>query len=433
MAQQLTQMMASLETTDGCEDRQQPKIYAKNSMDRFGDDLCELLLSYLSFEDRFQCESVSKQFRRTVFGSVVDIEINDRFMRQILNTTIAETLATITIKCPKIETIDCRGIRAEYGEHIPEVLAIFQDNCHNLREIYCNLWQNSGQTMPTIGPLVTRINVIDDNIDTQLLTHCHRLSQLKVDGLDDVFDTTSGQLLTKNLQKFELNSCLNSDYHQLSAFVAHNLSLICLDISYYTYETHDSLTEMCGQLSRLTQLRDLYLVLEVIGGQYSLTDVLRTIGVNCKQLKRLSLYIYDSTRSKRQTLDSLRYYRQLKQLRLTQFHVIFAQIDLSLDPLSDCKRLTHLEINLIGKDVKVLIDCHKHCPRLQYLWIDGNENIDTECLSHLSRLPALQTLVFRFIGSNDLSDIDFNDLLSRSPKLKTIEIHGNNEKKFYSI
>ncbi|CAG2102809.1 unnamed protein product [Medioppia subpectinata] len=28
--------------------------YAKDSMDRFGDDLCEVLLSYLSFEDRFR-------------------------------------------------------------------------------------------------------------------------------------------------------------------------------------------------------------------------------------------------------------------------------------------------------------------------------------------------------------------------------------------
>ncbi|CAG2103465.1 unnamed protein product [Medioppia subpectinata] len=158
MERELTQMMASLETTDGCEDRQQPKIYAKNSMDRFGDDLCQLLLSYLSFEDRFQLKCVSKQFRRTVFESVVSIEINDQFMQQILNTTITETLATIAIKCPNIETIDCRGIDTEYETHISELLAIFRDNCLNLRKIYCNLWQNSGQTMPRIGPLVTRIN-----------------------------------------------------------------------------------------------------------------------------------------------------------------------------------------------------------------------------------------------------------------------------------
>ncbi|CAG2110628.1 unnamed protein product [Medioppia subpectinata] len=432
MAQQLTQMMASLETTDGCEDRQQAKIYAKNSMDRFGDDLCALLLSYLSFEDRVRCECVSKQFRRTVFGSVVRIDINDRLIEQMLKTTLIETLATIAIKCPNIETIDCRGMWSKkIREHIPEVLAIFRDNCHHLRHIYTNLWQNSGQTMPTIGPLVTRIDVTNDYIDTQSLTHCHRLSHLRVNTIDQVFDT-SGQLLAQNLHKFELNCCSDNYYHRLSAFVAHNLSLKCLDISYHKSETRDSLMEICGQLSQLTQLRELNLVLEIIGGQNLLTDSLRTIGVNCKQLKRLSLHFYaDSTQCKRQILDSLRYYRRLKRLRLTKFHMLLAHIHLSLDSLSDCKRLTHLEMNLMGMDAKVLIDCHKHCPRLQYLWIDGNQNIDTECLSHISRLPALQTLVFHFIGFNGLSDIDFNDLLSRSPKLKTIEINGNNICKFY--
>ncbi|CAG2117043.1 unnamed protein product, partial [Medioppia subpectinata] len=71
MAQQLTQMMASLETTDdGNEDnRRKVQLYAKDSMDRFGDDLCELLLSYFPFEDQFRCECVSKQFQRNFLVS----------------------------------------------------------------------------------------------------------------------------------------------------------------------------------------------------------------------------------------------------------------------------------------------------------------------------------------------------------------------------
>ena len=38
-------------------------MYSKSSFDRFGDDLIELVLSYISFEDSFQYKCVSKQWK----------------------------------------------------------------------------------------------------------------------------------------------------------------------------------------------------------------------------------------------------------------------------------------------------------------------------------------------------------------------------------
>ncbi|CAG2106348.1 unnamed protein product [Medioppia subpectinata] len=116
----------SLETRaeDNEHNRQQPKIYAKNSMDRFDDHLCALLLSYkLSVKNRFRLEKVSKQFQRTVFGSVVDITLKDRFIDKLItgDTIDAQVLGKITTKCPNIQTIDCRGMR-KHVKHIPELL-----------------------------------------------------------------------------------------------------------------------------------------------------------------------------------------------------------------------------------------------------------------------------------------------------------------------
>ncbi|CAG2103467.1 unnamed protein product [Medioppia subpectinata] len=424
MAQQLTQTMASLETTDGCEDRQQPQIYAKDSLDRFGDDLCALIVSYLSRDDRFRCECVSKQFQRTVFLTVVDITLSDRFMQKLLTnakTIDTKMLATIAIKFANIQTIDCRGIDFEYEEHIPVVLAIFRDNCLHLREIHCNLWQNSGQTMPTIGPLVTRINVMDNNMDTQSLSHCHRLSHLSVRHLSQVFDT-SGQLMAKNLNTFELYFYSNDDYHRLSAFVAHNQSLKCLFVKCCKLFTHDTMTGLSAQLSRLTQLRELTLGCVIMGIHHSL-DSWRTIGIHCQQLQRLALDCY---KSNLKSLDSLPYYRRLKRLRLR----IYADIDeIVLDPLRHCQRLTHLDIFLVPMRAKAVEIVSNNCPQLQYLYI--HSLMDAESLSHLSRLPALQMLVIKPNVFTDLSDNDFLDLLSRSPKLKTIKIIQYNSATFY--
>jgi hypothetical protein len=43
-------------------------VYSKESFDRFGDDLCELLLSYLSISDKIHFECLSKQWQRLMFN-----------------------------------------------------------------------------------------------------------------------------------------------------------------------------------------------------------------------------------------------------------------------------------------------------------------------------------------------------------------------------
>ncbi|CAG2182036.1 unnamed protein product, partial [Oppiella nova] len=41
------------------------ECHPKNSFDRYGDDLCEVILSYLSLEDCFRFECLSKQWQRS--------------------------------------------------------------------------------------------------------------------------------------------------------------------------------------------------------------------------------------------------------------------------------------------------------------------------------------------------------------------------------
>ena len=56
--------------------RYQKKVYPKDSFDRFGDDLNELILSYLGFEDKIRLECLSKQWKRCVFQKEFVIEID---------------------------------------------------------------------------------------------------------------------------------------------------------------------------------------------------------------------------------------------------------------------------------------------------------------------------------------------------------------------
>src|SRR6185437_15089515 len=108
-------------------------MYAKDSMDRFGDDLCGLILSYLKLDDRFRCECVSKQWQRLVYTTVRHLTIDEKLMTQMTQkrNLCGETyldvsvMATIAKKCPHIKSIDCRLLPNNAYE--PRVLETIDD------------------------------------------------------------------------------------------------------------------------------------------------------------------------------------------------------------------------------------------------------------------------------------------------------------------
>ncbi|CAG2101957.1 unnamed protein product [Medioppia subpectinata] len=426
MAQQITTTMTKLETRDEAIKRQ-PTIYPKNSFDRYGDDLCQLLLSYLTFEDRFRCECVSKQFKRTVFASVIDIQISDRLIKQIqvLKQPIHQIMATIAMKCPKLEIIDCRGLILKYDDNIPEVLGIFRDNCPHLRDIYMNLLPNCGQLLTEFGQLVTRMD--DNNCYTTYegVNACQGLSHLGL--LCWPKKTTTGFDLTfiANVRKLEIYS-LTDDYganRRWATLVAESRCLQSLALS-DCYCDSLFMTDLCQQLPRLRQLRELTLELatdDTPDGHSMFNQCLRTIGVNCKQLQRLSLTMYFNDADDPSLpilLDSLRVYSRLKRLQLTLKGVVANGL---LDPLKHFKRLTHLKLDLTEVNANVLKDFPIKCRRLQYLSI-SYYHMTRECLPHISRLPALQTLVIESPNIMDFSGSDLSVVLTKSPKLKSIEV-----------
>ncbi|CAG2119900.1 unnamed protein product, partial [Medioppia subpectinata] len=92
-----------------------PQMYAKNSFDRFGDDLVRLILSYLSFnsfEEKSLHESVSKQFRKVIYDTINDISIRHEVivkMRAEDTDLLDEQLCRKLIvflqkKCPNVQT-----------------------------------------------------------------------------------------------------------------------------------------------------------------------------------------------------------------------------------------------------------------------------------------------------------------------------------------
>jgi hypothetical protein len=50
----------------------QNDTYKRKSFDRFGDDFCELILSYLEMKDKIRLQFVNNQWRRCIFNRVYE-------------------------------------------------------------------------------------------------------------------------------------------------------------------------------------------------------------------------------------------------------------------------------------------------------------------------------------------------------------------------
>ena len=96
----------------------QMEFNTKNSFDRLGDDLTELILQYLTFEDKVRLECVSKQWRRLVFNKQFAIELSMTefsehtkdslrilYRRRGLSSDNRSALESLLNKSPNIKTI----------------------------------------------------------------------------------------------------------------------------------------------------------------------------------------------------------------------------------------------------------------------------------------------------------------------------------------
>jgi hypothetical protein len=55
-----------------------------NSFDRFGDDLCELILNYLKINDKIVLESLSKQWQRLIFNKQKSLSMTNHYKSENL-------------------------------------------------------------------------------------------------------------------------------------------------------------------------------------------------------------------------------------------------------------------------------------------------------------------------------------------------------------
>ncbi|CAG2170217.1 unnamed protein product [Oppiella nova] len=160
--------------------------YRKDSFDRFGDDLCQLLLSYQTFKDRFRHECVSTQFRRLVYRSLQVVTIDDRLVNQMKKTSLSgrkvldsAIMASVLKKLRHIQCLDISDISRTHKQSYAS-LAELQELCQQIRTIHCNFdIRFEKPFVEAFGPKITGI-AWKSSVNGSYLNLCHNLSEVNI-------------------------------------------------------------------------------------------------------------------------------------------------------------------------------------------------------------------------------------------------------------
>ncbi|CAG2112480.1 unnamed protein product, partial [Medioppia subpectinata] len=411
---------------EGADDTPQP-----DSMDRFGDELCEVLLSRLPLEDRFRCETVSKRFQRTVFASVkcaaIDDQLISRVHRRGVGVTVAQSVAIIGRKCPNIERIDTRGMRA-FNDAVPAVLATLCDSCHDLPDIYCNLRPMSGdaggQWIAPFASLITRVGDLQPSV-AHWLRQCPRVTHLTAPDVQHLFDgpAATDQLLATNLRHLGLAYRRVGDNDRLGRIGAGNPGLLSVRLSIGAMADTDMMVGLTGLFVPIrASLRRLDVTLAAdLQTHRSLKSALAPVAVNCHQLVRLSARMTAPEPDIALVLASpeVRHIFGAHPIRPALLEPVDWRV---FAPLVRCPALAHISLDGCHPRANWFRNCAQHWPAVRTLAVrETRRTIDTNGLADIAAMPLLRELTIEDIGGDVLvRELAVEGLFARNPKLAAI-------------
>ena len=301
------------------------KVYPKNSFDRFGDDLTELILQYMTFEDKVRLECVSKQWRRLVFNKQFVIELNAEIYyeerRNLKNNLLELTykrrkltkrLKSVLMKYPNIKSVKF-NIEVE-----SEVLSLIGRYCPNIKSLtYNNRFIGIDEEVLSFfrinGHKLEELNFCErDEVAINYLRFCPNLKychNFNNDFLDKNIIVFKEKEFLPNLEKFDSLIDMNKIII-LSDKYSQTLNT-SLQTSFF--DLTEELKTCIECIARFENLKELELDFINFEGIQPIDDCLSLIGQKCNKLLKLDLSIFSSDPITDRFFDALSEFEVIKK------------------------------------------------------------------------------------------------------------------------
>ena len=285
----------------------QIRVYAKDSFDRFGDDLTELILSYLTLEDKVRLECVSKQWRRLVFSKQLVIEIIDikvyrfynktnnslnKLYRRIDKRILFDSLKLFLKKCPNIRKINFMvnvnsDVLSLIGQYYPHIKSL---TLHSLSYgvQYLDFFLKYGHKLEEL------IIYQDFEYLKKYLKLCPNLKKFKAHNLSLLNEDEEFLPKLEYFENFDFgyDLCICSEnINQMKIFSnKYNRTTKRLNV-YFGHLTEEEFKKGIECISRFKSLRELEFVIGFQKMTEPIDDCLSLIGQKCNKLLKLDLVI----------------------------------------------------------------------------------------------------------------------------------------------
>ncbi|XP_054155936.1 uncharacterized protein LOC128954385 [Oppia nitens] len=416
---------------------------AKDSFDRFGDDLCQLLLQYLPIDDRLRLQSVSKQWLALIFNTQTHLV----FSKKLLNKMSLDSMSDYyqTIKLFHVLVRKCRNITAvtiNVGSTLPgavHMMSRFIDllikYCHRLRHIsikhdYDGLWSVIDRTFERFfwrfGQQLLTFKFVGNNHDfnkqlfyevvdampnlktLDIIYKNHFITESNVQ-LDDIFfGNNMCYLLPESLQSLNILFYDTSLplFANFADYFGHQLISLTIEFDDLVVNDDDDevwavdLKPLSAGFRQMPRLRQLKFDLPIDFAIDFSGDLFSTIGRNCRQLRSLD---YKSNFGNILKIKAIfvsinkHMSKQLQRLSLEWMcdnvddNEDLEELSLTSDSLNRLHGLTHLTLGLHDWDIigeQFFQDIHLNLPRLQSIHCD-NAAITEKSIRSIGRLTHL--------------------------------------------
>jgi hypothetical protein len=366
--------------------------------DRICDDLCEVLLSYLSFEDKIRFECVSKQFQKSIFNKQFIIEIDEypnrkeNTLNALMNKTNKFNVKAFESVLKKSKFVNEIYIRVNNKKLNEIILKLIIKYCYYLKSITFDFNEINEQLLEEFGlkfgQKLSQISFIRSlrnhkSIDKykKLLRLCPNLVSFGDKYLTDLsLFVDSNELLVPKLTS--ISTEVQSEDIQLIECFAKTYGNSLKSVSFVGWlgindiETHFLMKQII-HLKNLTKL-DLMLEFSANSSQEFIHN-LKAIALNCNQLKQLYFFVAETNPSLDfQIFNCLSFFKNLNFLELSLNKNNEESNEISCQSLKELKLLMNLKVeNPIMNDI-FFEDIDKHLPQLKHLTITVDNKVITD-------------------------------------------------------
>ena len=289
------------------------KVYEKNSFDRFGDDLTELILQYLTFEDKVRLECVSKQWKRCIYQKQFNIYFllkrnptkvslkrlikSNEFSEPSINR---QSLESVFINCQNITKFSC---------HLTldgEVLSLIGRYCHRIKSLKYNQTIDSHQKVLDFfvqyGHKLVELHHYRDNKEIPLyLAFCPNLKNvflpkfLMISSEDKEFMPKLERIESIISVKPLIENNLFIDYMNKMNILSDKYSQNMKTLNIRIWDLNAEELKTCIEyICRFENLKELKLNIYIYEIEEPIDDCLSLIGQKCNKLLKLVLVIGNS-------------------------------------------------------------------------------------------------------------------------------------------